>query len=129
MSRNVELIQSWEARLLLLGAQGMLASPRRSSLLLQQLVEELGFVQIDTINVVERAHHLTLQTRLDSYKHQELAHLLENERTLFEHWTHDASPIPTKWFSQWKPRFDQFKQTIRQNTCSHERIGEQPYNT
>ncbi len=124
----MESIQSQEARLLLLGAQGMLASPRRpvNSSLLQQLVEELGFVQIDTINVIERAHHLTLLTRLDSYKHQHLAHLLENERTLFEHWTHDASAIPTKWFSHWKPRFERFREKIRRNKWWQERIGEQP---
>jgi uncharacterized protein YcaQ len=94
--------------------------------LLQNLVEELGFVQIDTINVIERAHHLTLQTRLDSYKHHQLAHLLENERTLFEHWTHDASAIPTKWFSHWKPRFERFREKLRRNKWWQERIGKQP---
>jgi hypothetical protein len=52
--------------------------------------------------------------------------LLENERTLFEHWTHDASAIPTKWFEHWKPRFNLNKERIRQNRWWQQRIGDDP---
>jgi hypothetical protein len=61
-----------------------------------KLIERLGFVQLDSINVVERAHHLTLSSRLDSYSQPQLKKLLEKDRSLFEHWTHDASAIPTR---------------------------------
>ncbi len=60
---------------------------------------------MDSINVVERAHHLTLHSRLDGYKQNHFSQLLEEDRFLFEHWTHDASAIPVEWFDHWKPRF------------------------
>ena len=82
-----------DARALFLSAQGLLDDPtapatRRSVL---SLVERLGFVQVDSINVVARAHHLTLAARMDRYRPTHLTPLLERDRSLFEHWTHDAS--------------------------------------
>ncbi len=74
----------------------------------------MGFVQLDSINYVERAHHLTLGSRLDGYRHAHFTHLLENQRHLFEHWTHDASAIPTAWFAHWKPRFASYEKKLRQ---------------
>ncbi len=105
-----------DARRLLLGAQGLLDDPsaRVTSASLQRLVERMGFVQIDTINVVERAHHLTLHTRLDAYRPEQLRTLLEKRHSLFEHWTHDASAVPTAWFAHWKPRFDRNRERIPQ---------------
>jgi len=96
------------ARRLLLGAQGLLADPGRRATIttLRTLVEGLGFVQVDTINVVARAHDLTLFSRLDGYRPEQLRRLVEEQRSLFEHWTHDASLIPTAWFPHWKPRFE-----------------------
>jgi len=60
---------------------------------------------MDTINVVGRAHDLTLFSRLEGYKPLQLQTLLEEDRSLFEGWTHDASAIPTQWYPHWKPRF------------------------
>jgi uncharacterized protein YcaQ len=95
------------ARRLFMAAQGLCDDPARdaSAAGLLSLIERLGFVQMDTINVLARAHDLTLFTRLDSYRPTTLAVLLEQRRSLFEHWTHDASAIPTRWYSCWKPRF------------------------
>lgn len=95
------------ARSLFLGAQGLLEDPRgtcgRARLL--ALIARMGFVQVDAIRAVERAHHLTLASRLDGYRPDQLTPLLEGKRGLFEHWTHDASVIPLAWYPQWKPRF------------------------
>jgi uncharacterized protein YcaQ len=90
-----------------MGAQGLLEDPaRRATLpLLLALIERLGFVQVDTINVLARAHDLTLLSRLDGYRPEQLKKLLEEKRSLFEGFTHDASAIPTSWFPHWKPRF------------------------
>jgi uncharacterized protein YcaQ len=63
-------------------------------------------VQIDTINVVERAHHHILHARFDAYEPRMLAKLSERDRKLFEHWTHDASLIPVRWFGHWRLRFE-----------------------
>ncbi|AMO41116.1 hypothetical protein BE1S18E01_21470 [Acinetobacter sp. BEC1-S18-ESBL-01] len=60
-----------------------------------QAIEHLGYVQIDTISVVERAHHHILWSRLPDY---ELSHLnsLVGERQIFEYWYHAASYLPMK---------------------------------
>lgn len=68
-------------------------------------IEQLGFVQLDSITTVERAHHMILRARWPGYRSAQLAPLLEDHRSLFEHWTHDASIIPTAYFPHWKHRF------------------------
>jgi uncharacterized protein len=121
-------VSARQARLLLLGAQGLLADPCRpaTASCLYRLIEQMGFVQVDTINVVKRAHHLTLFCRLHGYEPSMLAGLLERRRTLFEHWTHDASVIPVQWFRQWRYRFDRYKSRVRRNAWWRERLGENP---
>lgn len=116
------------ARLLLLGAQGLLSDPGRRATrgALGRLIGQMGFVQLDSINVVERAHHLTIASRLDDYRHEQLAHLLERDRTLFEHWTHDASAIPVAWFAHWKPRFARWGERLRNHRWWKERMGGEP---
>ncbi len=61
-----------------------------------ETVDRLGCVQIDTINVVERAHNLTLWSRLGGYDKEMLHDLLYCDRLLFEHWAHANSIIPLK---------------------------------
>lgn len=116
------------ARRLFLDGQGLLEDPARKATpaKVRVLVESLGFVQVDSINMVERAHHLTLGTRLDGYRPPMLARLLERDRTLFENWTHDASIIPTRWFPQWGPIFAQAGERIPNNAWWRERLGGDP---
>lgn len=84
-------------------------------------VEHLGYVQIDTINVVERCHHHILYSRIPTYRCSDLQHAQSHDRSVFEYWTHALSYIPTrdlayfipamkahrarpsKWFSSVKP--------------------------
>ena len=72
---------------------------------LLSLIHRLGFVQVDSINTVERAHHMILGARRRSYRPKHLKRLLEKDRSLFEHWTHDASVIPTEFYPYWRLRF------------------------
>ncbi|MGH1579135.1 winged helix-turn-helix domain-containing protein [Planktotalea sp.] len=72
---------------------------------LLDVITRLGFVQVDSINTVERAHHMILRARRTSYKPKNLVPLLERDHSLFEHWTHDASVIPSEFFPHWKLRF------------------------
>lgn len=127
-STTLPRVPAATARRLLLGAQGLLDDPRRKATpdVLYDLIERMGFVQIDSINVVARAHHLTLASRLQSYKPALLERLLERERTLFEHWTHDASAIPTVWYPQWKPRFEHYRQRVMDHPWWRERVGPDP---
>jgi hypothetical protein len=58
-------------------------------------VAHLGYVQIDTINVVERCHHQILYTRIPDYRREHLAQAQSVDKTVFEYWTHALSYIPT----------------------------------
>ena len=113
------------ARRLLLGAQGLLDDPRRPASIatLRRLIDQLGFVQLDSINTVARAQHLTLHTRLAGYRPAQLDHLLETERFLFEHWTHDASAIPMSLYAYWRPRFRRAEKRILANAWWRSRLG------
>nr|WP_276562535.1 crosslink repair DNA glycosylase YcaQ family protein [Hoeflea prorocentri] len=79
---------------------------------LQALIERLGFVQVDSINTVARAHDLILFSRRQGYRPKQLKALLEKERSLFEHWTHDASVIPTQFYPYWELRFDRYRERL-----------------
>jgi uncharacterized protein YcaQ len=58
-------------------------------------VEHLGYVQIDTINVIERCHHHILYTRIPGYRRDHLHQAQTVDRTVFEYWTHALSYLPT----------------------------------
>ena len=62
---------------------------------LQQVIEQIGYVQIDTISVVARAHHHILWNRVHRYKPEWLSQL-EEERKVFEYWAHAASYLPIR---------------------------------
>jgi uncharacterized protein YcaQ len=59
-------------------------------------VEHLGYVQIDTINVIERSHHHILWNRIPSYQRADLRQAQSIDRSVFEYWTHALSYVPTK---------------------------------
>jgi len=58
-------------------------------------VAHLGYVQIDTINVIERSHHHILWTRIPAYRRAHLAQAQSTDKSVFEYWTHALSYIPT----------------------------------
>lgn len=101
------LIPNEQARRIFLERQGLSLPPSRSldKAGLLSLIDKLGFVQIDSIATVERAHHMILFSRNQTYRREHLQHLLEKDGDLFEHWTHDASVIPSAFFRYWKHRF------------------------
>jgi uncharacterized protein YcaQ len=69
------------------------------------LVRGLGFVQLDSINVVERAHHMILFSRASGYARERLSVLHDDHRSLFEQFTHDASLLPIEFYPHWHHRF------------------------
>lgn len=79
------------------------------------LIDRIGFVQVDSINTVERAHHMILWSRRQAYRPEVLRLQLERDRTVFEHWTHDASIIPMSFFPYWKHRFARDEHRLHQN--------------
>jgi uncharacterized protein YcaQ len=58
-------------------------------------VQHLGYVQIDTINVIERSHHHILYSRIPGYRRADLRQAQTVDKTVFEYWTHALSYIPT----------------------------------
>jgi uncharacterized protein YcaQ len=61
-------------------------------------VAHLGYVQIDTINVIERCHHHILWTRIPEYRRDHLRQAQTVDKAVFEYWTHALSYVPTKDF-------------------------------
>ncbi|HLT76645.1 MAG TPA: crosslink repair DNA glycosylase YcaQ family protein [Ferrovibrio sp.] len=61
-------------------------------------VEHLGYVQIDTINVIERCHHHILFTRIPDYRRAHLHQAQDVDKTVFEYWTHALSYVPVRDF-------------------------------
>ena len=59
-------------------------------------VEHLGYVQIDTINVIERCHHHILWNRIPDYRRADLRQAQSVDRSVFEYWTHALSYVPAK---------------------------------
>lgn len=58
-------------------------------------IAHLGYVQIDTINVIERCHHHILWTRIPAYQRAHLHQAQTLDKTVFEYWTHALSYVPT----------------------------------
>ena len=59
-------------------------------------VAHLGYLQIDTIHVIERCHHHILHTRIPSYRREHLHQAQSIDKTVFEYWTHALSYLPTE---------------------------------
>jgi hypothetical protein len=97
---------------------GRASTPRRDSVL--AAIEQVGCVQIDTLQMVARSQYLTLWSRLGTYDPQDFDELLfGTEKKLFEGWQHAACIIPlteyryqlphqrnlrehpTTWYSRW----------------------------
>ncbi|MCU0236767.1 MAG: winged helix DNA-binding domain-containing protein [Acidobacteria bacterium] len=73
-----------------------------------QVIDHLGYVQIDTIAVIERAHQHTLWTRLPGYRPEHLHQAQAVERTVFEYWGHAASYLPMKDYRFYLPMMKSF---------------------
>jgi uncharacterized protein YcaQ len=92
-----DTLTATEARRIALAAQGFGARPggpvgRRQ---LTGLVERLGVLQIDSVNVVSRTHYLPAFSRLGPYRRELLEDLAwGRKRPLFEYWAHEASLLP-----------------------------------
>jgi len=73
--------------------------PRRRRLTaatLPAFVSQVGGLQIDSVNVVDRAHHLTLWSRFGPYERERLERLVYRKRVLFEYLTHVACFVATR---------------------------------
>jgi len=115
-----------DARRLVIAATGLAdrAHGRLDSDGLAGLVARLGYVQVDSIAALMRAHHHILFSRHPGYDPALLSRLLEDERRLFEHWTHDAAVIPVALYPHWRHRFRAYGERFRDSKRWSEHGGD-----
>lgn len=76
-------------------------------------IQHLGYVQIDTINVIERCHHHILFTRIPSYRRMDLRIAQSRDKSVFEYWTHALAYVPTTDFKYFLPRMKAYAKDPR----------------
>lgn len=107
-------IPNRDARALWLAANGLAGAPTGAPPP-EALIRQLGFVQLDTIQVVSRAHHHILWSRNQSYREPMLDRLLRRRR-VFEHFTHDASVLPMDFLPMWRRQFDRMREKVSRSS-------------
>lgn len=120
-----DLIPNAVARRLFLDRHALVEAPSgpATGQALHALIERIGFVQVDSINTVARAHDMILWSRRQSFRPAALKRLLEQDRSLWEHWTHDASVLPTRLHGVWQHRFQRDAVRLEANWRSWFRDG------
>jgi len=111
-----ESISIQQARKLVLLSQKLPPAKQSGSAIAATLsaIEHLGYIQIDTISVVQRAHHHTLWSRNPRYKTSHLDQLIADKQ-VFEYWSHAAAYLPMSDFRFSLPR----KQAIANGDQNH----------
>ena len=99
-------INNRDARRLWLARHGLAA------LDVMAIIRSLGFVQLDTIRNVTRAHHHILWSRNQNYREPMLGRLLKDDRAVFEHFTHDASVLPIEYYPYWRRQFGRMGHSV-----------------
>ena len=79
----------------------------------RRAVAHLGYVQIDTIHVIERSHHHILQTRIPDYRRADLEQAQSADRSVFEYWTHALAYVAAEDWRFFMPAME------RQRTAPH----------
>lgn len=79
---------------------------------LYNIINQLGYIQIDTISVVERSHHHILFSRQNSYNRKHLDELVK-EKKVFEYWSHAAAYLPIDEYRFTLPRKEDYKKHYR----------------
>jgi uncharacterized protein len=74
-----------------------------------EAVAHLGYVQIDTINVIERCHHHILFNRIPAYRRADLRQAQSIDKSVFEYWTHALSYVPARDFRFFLPAMKEHK--------------------
>jgi len=97
-----------QARRIVLASQGLLQKEPFGTGIqgVQQTINQLRYIQIDTISVVERAHHHVLSTRVPRYSPDMLHELQAKQKTVFEYWYHAAAYLPMEDYRFYRPTME-----------------------
>jgi uncharacterized protein YcaQ len=109
----MEEISKYQAKQLWLHAQGLnrLKPFGTGQKAVVNAVSQLGYVQIDTINDIERCHHHILFNRIPVYRPSHLQKAQALDKTVFEYWTHALTYIATNDFRFFMPRMNDRKKS------------------
>ncbi|HBP59914.1 MAG TPA: hypothetical protein DD668_10060, partial [Alphaproteobacteria bacterium] len=108
MHKNINEIGNSQLRQLWLAAHGLASAPS-GAIDVMSIIRRLGFLQIDTVRNVVRAHDHILWSRNTRYREGMVWDALRR-RELFEHFTHDASLIPMDFYPLWQRQFERLGQ-------------------
>lgn len=117
-----EVVRLWLAR------QG-LSRPFAAGLTRKRLVSHLetaGALQLDSINVLDRAHYLTLWSRFGPYDRETLDRWIYGERLGYEYWGHEASILPLSHLPLGRRRMRRFPPPSFQNSAWWQRYATSP---
>ncbi len=100
-----ESLSIQQARKLVLLSQRVLPTKQagRATAVTLSAIEHLGYIQIDTKSVIQRAHHHTLWNRNPRYKASQLDQLIADKQ-VFEYWSHAAAYLPFRDYRFSLPR-------------------------
>ncbi|HUK96897.1 MAG TPA: crosslink repair DNA glycosylase YcaQ family protein [Gaiellaceae bacterium] len=102
-SRTVTLA---EIRRTIVSAQGYASRFRRATGDdVEQTIRRLTAVQLDSISTVDRAHRLTLASRIGAFDAEAVPQLL-GEGRIFEYWAHEASLLPVELWPHFRRAMD-----------------------
>jgi uncharacterized protein YcaQ len=108
-AKPLQLDAAEARRLSLRAAAGFPSRYRAGPEGILQAIESIGFIQIDTISVVERAHHHILWSRIPGYERGMIASLEGSPRRILEYWAHAASYVPIRDYRFCLPRMERVR--------------------
>lgn len=109
MNIGITEISSELARRIILKAQGLDGTSDDNVPNPLRIIQQLGYVQIDTINVIKRSHHHTFWSRYPQYTEDDIHSMQQDERSIYEYWGHAMSYLPMSDFRYSLPRMENFK--------------------
>lgn len=118
-----------EARRIALQAQGF-NDPRPSGRVdrrhFRRVLDRVGLVQIDSVNVLTRSHEMPFLARLGAYPRQALSEWLWGSGEVFEYWGHEASLLPVELhpLMRWRMADDHAWTGVQSFRKSHPGLGE-----
>ena len=100
------------ARGIWMRAQRLLGPPAfgEGAAAVEAAVTHLGYVQIDTINVIERSHHHILHSRIPGYRAADLAQAQSVDKSVFEFWAHALAYLPIGDYRHFVPAMNAYRE-------------------